>query len=302
MVMDSPASATRLDALTSSTAVLRRRNVAVGDMSIHVVEAGAAGAPAFLFLHGWPQSSYAFRSVMEHLRDAFHVVAIDLPGVGGSLGAPESGDKQALSAVVEQVVETLAIKNLVLVGHDVGGQIAFAALRRFGQRLSGAVIASVAIPGLKPWFDVVRNPHIWHFAFHAVPQLPELLVTGHIGAYFDFFYDAIAARPDAITPEARATYVEAYTRPEALKAGFDWYRGFGRDEADNEAVIRVDTPVLCLRGGHDPGDLAVYVEGLRQSGLSSVVGGTIEGAGHFTPEENPQAFAARLAAFHPSVR
>jgi hypothetical protein len=43
-----------------------------------------------------------------------------------------------------------------------------------------------------PWDAVERNPHIWHFAFHAVPELPEKLVAGNERAYFDFFYDAIA--------------------------------------------------------------------------------------------------------------
>ena len=90
------------------------------------------------------------------------------------------------------------------------------------------------------------------------------------------------------------------TRPQALKAGFDWYRAFPQDEKDNIAVERqpVDTPVLYLRGDKDPG-LGVdrYVEGLRQGGLRDVEGGTIANSGHFAPDEQPQDVARALERF-----
>ena len=183
---------------------IHQRSVAIGDLTLNLLEAGECGAPAFLFLHGWPQSAAAFAPVMEKLRNDFHVLAIDLPEIGGSCGSPGRSDKEALATVVHQLAQTLGLDRFVLVGHDVGGQIAFAYLRRYPRDLAGAVILSVAIPGIEPWSQVVRNPHIWHFAFHAVPDLPELLVTDHIGRYFDFFYGAITARPEAIGPAAPA--------------------------------------------------------------------------------------------------
>ncbi len=53
-------------------------------MRIHVAEDGAPSAPALLLLHGWPECWAAFARVMELLAGDAHVVAIDLPGVGGS--------------------------------------------------------------------------------------------------------------------------------------------------------------------------------------------------------------------------
>jgi hypothetical protein len=50
----------------------------------------------------------------------------------------------------------------------------------------------VVIPGIPPWENVVRNPSIWHFGFHAIHRLPEILVGGKELAYFDFFYEALA--------------------------------------------------------------------------------------------------------------
>lgn len=99
-------------------------------------------------------------------------------------------------------------------------------LHAYPGELARAVIMNVAIPGIDPWNEVKRNPYIWHFAFHAIPDLPEKLITGNLSEYFAYFYDAIAAKPGSISEYAKAKYVEAYTRPEALKTGLEWYRSF----------------------------------------------------------------------------
>jgi pimeloyl-ACP methyl ester carboxylesterase len=159
---------------------------------------------------------------------------------------------------------------------------------------------NTAIPGVDPWEDIKRNPHIWHFAFHAVPALPEKLVAGHQAAYFDFFYDRLAATPGAVTDEARETYVDAYARTHALRAGFDWYRAFEQDERDNaDAAHRTDdTPLLYLRGERESGfGLERYVSGLQSAGMTNVRGGVIEDSGHFAPDEQPERVSAAIGAF-----
>jgi pimeloyl-ACP methyl ester carboxylesterase len=102
----------------------------------------------------------------------------------------------------------MGLKTLTLVGHDVGGQIVYSYLHSCPGDLHKAVIMNVAVPGVPPWFEVKRNPHIWHFAFHAVPDLPEKLVWGQQAAYFDFFYDAISARKGGhFAPDEQPTEV-----------------------------------------------------------------------------------------------
>ena len=96
--------------------------------------------------------------------------------------------------------------------------------------------------------------------------------------------------------EARARYVASYERPEALTQGFELYRAFPRDAADNAEVRRVDVPLLYLRGSAEGGDLETYAEGLRGNGLSAVSTGRVDDAGHFAPEEQPQAVWAAIAA------
>jgi pimeloyl-ACP methyl ester carboxylesterase len=278
---------------------LRHRIVQAEGLAIHVVEGGDAAKPPVVFLHGWPQSWLAFESVMSGLEGRAHVVALDLPGVGDSRGAPPSGDKRTLAKIVHGVIRLLGLRNVTLVGHDAGGMIVYAYLRAYGDELARAAILNTVVPGVDPWDEVRRDPRIWHFGFHAVPDLPEELVTGRESRYFDFFFDAIAARPGAVPESRRREYCEAYLRPEALRAGFDWYRALEADEKDNLAVKGrpVDTPVLYLRGDAERGDLEIYVKGLRDAGLVNVKGRAIPGSGHFTLDERPEEVWAALEGF-----
>jgi pimeloyl-ACP methyl ester carboxylesterase len=243
---------------------------------------------------------------MPRLSREFNVAAIDLPGIGESCSVPPSGDKRTLARHVRAVLRELGWKNASLVGHDVGGQIAYAYLKAYPGELSSAVILNVAVPGVDPWSDVERNPQLWHFAFHAIPELPERLVAGNQAEYFAFFYDAISAQPGAVPEFARQRYAEAYRRPEALRAGFEWYRTFRQDQRDNVALKQqqVNTPVLYLRGGVERGlDLERYLAGFREHGFRQLSGDTIAGSGHFTPDEQPELLAKRIETFlraHPT--
>lgn len=230
-------------------------------------------------------------------------MAIDLPGIGGSPASRRAGTKAEIARSVLEVAEKLELRNLAIVGHDVGGMVAFACLRAQPPLLRAVVIMSVVVPGVKPWDEVIRNPNIWHFGFHRVPNLPELLVTGRQRRYFDFFFDTIAAHPERIEAETRERYVAAYTHPDALQTGFDWYRGFSEDAKHNAATSEaIETPLLYLRGGREPGDIATYAEGLRLAGVRRLSTAVIADSGHFTPEEQPEAAWAEIEQFLAGVR
>lgn len=183
----------------------RHRQVPAEGVSIHVVEAGTSGAPVVMFVHGWPESSAAFERVMRLLRDRAHVFALDLPGIGGSTAAPRTGDKRTLARYVRGVIGALALERVTLVGHDVGGQIVYAFLHAFPTDLQRAVIMNVAVPGVAPWTEIKRNPAIWHFAFHTIPDLPETLVSGRQATYFAYFFDRLSASPAGVSAGARET-------------------------------------------------------------------------------------------------
>jgi pimeloyl-ACP methyl ester carboxylesterase len=266
----------------------RHRYVEIDGISLHVAELGDPRGRPVVFLHGWPQSWEEWRQVMELAAEQFRAVAIDLPGVGRSAGPAGDGSKRALAAVVHGLAERLGLARPVIVGHDVGGMIAYAHLRRFTDA-AGVVIIDVVIPGLDPWDQVISNPYLWHFAFHAIPALPERMVHGRQGPYFDYFFDVLAADPARITPEARAAYAEAYASDAALAAGFGFYRAFAQDARDNLAGggAVTDTPVLYVRGEASRGSIDRYAQGLRAAGVRRIATGIVPDSGHFIPDEQP---------------
>lgn len=121
----------------------------------------------------------------------------------------------------------------------------------------------------------------------------DQVITGHEAEYFDYVYDQLSAEPTGVSAEARRRYVQAYSRPEALRTGLP------PDVKHNQeqAVSAISTPVLYLRGERDNGDIERYLSGFRQVGLRAVRGELIEGSGHFAPDEQPQRVAAALRRF-----
>jgi pimeloyl-ACP methyl ester carboxylesterase len=284
--------------INDDSGLFQHRQVMVKDISIHIVESGISKKSTLLFLHGWPENWMAFKQIMISLRKEFHVVAIDLPGIGKSKPHIQSNDKLSIAKYVKGLIDVLELDDVTLVGHDVGGQIVFSYLHAYPGELSKAVIMNVAVPGIDPWEDVKRNPYIWHFAFHAIPELPETLITGKVAPYFDYFYDTISAKSSSISKQTRASYVASYSSFEALKTGFDWYRAFPQDEKDNINFSKnsVNTPVLYLRESKFD-KLDLYLTGLREGGLLNVQGKIIPNSGHFSPDEQPDEVVNQLKKF-----
>jgi pimeloyl-ACP methyl ester carboxylesterase len=275
---------------------IQHARMIVNDIPIHIVQAGNNNRQAIFFLHGYPENCMAFEQVIGLLRDEYHVLAIDLPGIGGS-GKIDSSDKKTIARLISDVIRQLELKNIILAGHDVGGMVAYSLLRYFPENLSKVIIMNTAIPGVDPWEKVKENPHLWHFAFYSIPFLPETLATGNQRALFDYFYDNLSANKNAITENKRDLYVASYLDPTSLTTSFDWYRAFSRDENDNTGYKPIDIPVLYIRGEKDFGDIRQYIDGLKKSGVKHVTGKLIPGSLHFSPEESPQELVREIIRF-----
>lgn len=278
---------------------VRHHHVTVGEHRVHVAETGDPDGPAFLFLHGWPQSWRAWDSVLALAGEQGRALAIDLPGVGESTG-PSDGTTGDLARIVHEMAVALGLRRLTLVGHDIGAMVAYSYLRRYHD-VERVAIMDIVLPGVDPWEEFLRQPFLWHFAFHTVPDLPEHLVQGRQGEYFRYFYEVLAARPEAIGDAARRDYAAAYASDGALAASFAWYRAFARDAEENRQLAAgppVSTPVLYLRGEKERGgDITSYAEGLRRAGVTNLEYATVPGSGHFPHEEAPGLLWDRIATF-----
>ena len=110
-----------------------------------------AGRPIVL-LHGNPTSSYLWRNVMPRLRGRGRVIAPDLVGHGDSAKLPGTGDaRYSLAehqAYVDALLEELDVReDVVLVGHDWGGPLAFDWARRHPDAVAGiAYLETIVMP------------------------------------------------------------------------------------------------------------------------------------------------------------
>jgi pimeloyl-ACP methyl ester carboxylesterase len=273
------------------------RSAIVNDVNLHYVIGGKApgSAPLMLLIHGFPQNWWCWNSVIAELGERYTVVAPDLKGVGLS-DKPACGyTKREMAADLHALVESLHGAPAHIVGHDIGGMIAYAYASRYPAR--SLTIIDVTIPGLGDWDQVISDPHVWHFAFHQKRDLPEaLIVGGREHVYISSFINQQTFRRGSISLRDINEYVEAYMHPGAFRSAMEMYRQFPQDAIDNRSAGRLpeELPVLAI-GGEKRWAGRV---GERLSTVSSnVTSVSIPDAGHFVAEEQPRRFIDAMFQF-----
>ena len=139
---------------------------------------------------------------------------------------------------------------------------------------------------------------MWHFAFHGARDVAEMLVAGRERPYLQAFFNARSFdRP--IDDADLDVYVSAYSAPGAMRAGFELYRAFDQDAADNRAALARDgkltVPVLAVGG--EISTSGALVEEMMREVADDVTGVRMPGTAHWVPEENPDAFVRALLDF-----
>ena len=113
---------------------IRSRRVAgVNGLDVHLLEAGDAGRPALLLLHGFPELAYSWRKVMLPLAQAgYHVIAPDQRGYGQTTGWDgrydgDLGSYRLTNLVKDQrdLLQRLRLESVAaVIGHDFGSPVA----------------------------------------------------------------------------------------------------------------------------------------------------------------------------------
>jgi pimeloyl-ACP methyl ester carboxylesterase len=271
-------------------------------VSIHYGVAGA-GSRTVMLVHGYPQTGYAWRRVVPLLVQAgLRVVIPDYRGAGGSSKPPGGYDKHTMAGDLHALLYgQLGLTGpLTVTGHDIGMMVAYAFARRFPDRTERLVVMEAPLPGTALYERALGDTkRVWHFHFHRAIDLPELLTAGREQLYLERFYLDLAYDIEAIGSEAVARYVRAFSRPGAMRAGFELYRAFpadaDRNRADLEREGKLPMPVLTLAGAHST--FARSMEAMMREVAEDVTFQVIEQANHWIPEENAEALAAAVGSF-----
>lgn len=96
-----------------------------GGVLVRTVRAGA-GDTTLLLLHGYGESLTTWRAVFDPLAARAKVVAIDLPGFGGSAKPDVEYSLPAMTQRLSRFIDQWTDGPLVVIGHSMGGQLAAA--------------------------------------------------------------------------------------------------------------------------------------------------------------------------------
>lgn len=258
-------------------------------------------APLVLFLHGSLQNWYAWRGVLPGVAAAgYRAVAADLRGHGASDATPRGYDLPGLADDVDALVRSLGAQRAVVVGHDLGGWVAWTLAARHPERLHGLV--AVAAP--PPRRGLLRGRLLRAVLAAQPPGLPEhlLLHRGGIRRHLDRGRDRPAPRADV------DYYVASVRVPSVAHTSLEPWRWLARSAARPDGLrwwrsVRapVDLPVLGLHGERDPllpAPAPTPAAGTGEHDRTLVV---VPGAGHLLPEEAPEQVLAHLLAWLPGV-
>jgi len=103
-------------------------------------EVSGAGEPALVFVHCWTCNRKFWDEQVDYFARYYRVVRLDLAGHGESGKGRKDFTMAAFGADVAAVVEQLGLKQVVLVGHSMGGPVSAEAEKRLGrQRVLGVV-------------------------------------------------------------------------------------------------------------------------------------------------------------------
>jgi pimeloyl-ACP methyl ester carboxylesterase len=264
------------------------------EVSLHAVVAGAG--PAVFLVHGFPQTWHEWSPIIGDLARHHTVVAVDLKGAGDSSKPLLGYDKVTMAAELDTLRETMGFDTIQVVGHDIGGMVAYAWAATHRDTVTRLTVLDVPLPGASLWDGILTDPLVWHFAFHQCRDVPEFLIAGRERGYVEYFLRGRTANHGAFSDETVDLYARALAQPGATRSTLEWYRAFGQDAADNRKFARdpLTIPVLTLGGSQRWGPKMVDM--LREF-ATDVRGGTIPDCGHWVVEERPGFVLAELEKF-----
>ncbi len=103
--------------------------------------AGGEG-PTLLLIHGIGGDWRTWEPALDGLARNHHVVAVDLPGHGGSAKGPGDYSLGALASVLRDLGGSLGLERATVVGHSLGGGIAMQFAYQFPERCERLVLVS----------------------------------------------------------------------------------------------------------------------------------------------------------------
>ena len=282
----------------------KTRTIPVNGVSLHVAEAGE-GDPVLL-LHGYPQSGEAWRFVAPELAKSHHLIIPDLRGMGISQAAPAGYDLANLAEDIHQLVLSLSISKIKVVGHDWGGAVGAVYAMRYREEVTHLVFIESALAGAG--FETLWNFSRPNGVFAFIPFLlmgesnaefdtTSALLEGRESIFLRHLWSTFTGDKKAAPFEGWSAYVEAMARPGIAASSSSYYRAAYASADQVRALVerKLDIPVLAVAGEEGIGaNHEALVRGFSTNIVDNII---VPGAGHFVPEERSAKLTVALKKF-----
>lgn len=235
---------------------LHHRNLDVGDVNLHVVEAGPEDGPLAVLLHGFPEYWYGWKGQIAPLAEAgFRVVVPDQRGYGRS-DKPRGAASyriDRLAGDVEGLIRALGRESACVAGHDWGGAVAWWLGTTAPERVDRLAILNVPHPAVlrrnlsSNWAQMRKS---WYIFFFQLPFVPEWFYSRNDWAVGVRTLLG-TSRKGTFTRADLERYKEAWSQDGAIHGMINWYRAALRHPAPTPPDLRVTVPTKILWGEQD---------------------------------------------------
>jgi haloalkane dehalogenase len=276
-------------------------DIAVLDSIIHYEDAGTGSA--VIFLHGSPGSSYLWRNVMPHVGSGRRL-APDLIGMGQS-GKPDIAYQFADHArYLDAWFDALGLADVVLIGHDWGGALAFDWAARHPGRVRGIA-----------FLESIVKPMGWEEVSPQARERQEALRTPGAGEKMGLEQDLIVrgaftrAVLNPVSGEDLGVYLAPYKTPQSRRPLLAWARQVPLGGEPRELIERIEAYDDWLKTSAEVPKLLMTFEGSptlligeQQAAWCAANIAALEivacgEAGHHAPEDRPLEIAAAVRAW-----
>jgi pimeloyl-ACP methyl ester carboxylesterase len=250
--------------------------IAISPDGVHVqYHVYGTAEPALVFIHGWSCDSNYWREQVPVFKRKYTVVTLDLAGHGGTDANRSDWGMERFGQDVATAVAAVPNRQLILVGHSMGGPVAIEAARLLEKRVIGIIgvdtFKTIGAPlPSKAQLDALVKPFEANFIGHTRDMVASHFFAPGADAQLaqKVAYDMSLSPPKVAIPALRAVLGYDYSVP----------------------LKEVGVPIVAINS-----DLGEPVNELRiRKVLPKFRAVVLAGDGHFLMMEDPARFNAAL--------
>jgi non-heme chloroperoxidase len=204
--------------------------------------------PVVTFSHGWPLSSDAWAGQMLFLlQNGFRVVAHDRRGHGRSSQTSSGNDMNGYADDLAAVIDTLDLKDAVLVGHSTGGGEVVRYIARHGTKRVAKAVLIAAVPPIM--LKTAANPE--GLPLEVFDNMRSGLMKDPSQFYKDLaiqFYGA--NRSGANVSQGILDQFWLWSMQAGIKNAYESIKAFSETDFTDD-LKKIDVPTLVMHGEDD---------------------------------------------------